>query len=247
MGRTGATPRESVHSLKRKESGVRDEEARVRAKLIIAPSALPTGLRPRRLLLPGAGAESGLCCPHRSEPGERRASLPCDALASFSKTRRDASTFLPPGFSLVNARRSRFRCWGPRPPARPVWPLHFLLLVRASPVGGVLLVFDMLRGVGVPVSLGCTPSKPPPLRPENLMPHAAVCAALGPGWGRAAPAPSPGAPTPRPAPRVWLGLRVAPPLFQLQVPIAPFVSRLGLCHEVRLFFPFFFFYFFFSF
>lgn len=144
----------------------------MRAKLIIAPSALPTGLRPRRLLLPRAGPASGLCCPHRSEPGERRASLPCDALASFSKTRRDASTFLPPGFSLVNARRSRFGCWGPRPPARPVWPLHFLLLVRASPVGGVLLVFDVLRGVGVPVSLGCTPSKPPPLRPENLMPHA---------------------------------------------------------------------------
>lgn len=224
----------------------------MRAKLIIAPSALPTGLRPRRLLLPGAGPASGLCCPHRLEPGERRASLPCDALASFSKTRRDASTFLPPGFSLVNARRSRFGCWGPRPPAWPVWPLHFLLLVRASPVGGVLLVFDMLRGVGVPVSLGCTPSKPPPLRPENLMPHAP--ADVRPGvqpWGRDGverrPPPARGPRPPRPAPRVWLGLRVAPPLFQLQVPIAPFVSRLGLCHEVRLFFPFFFFYFFFSF
>lgn len=110
----------------------------------------------------------------------------------------------------------------------------------------VLLVFDMLRGLGVPVSLGCTPSKPPPLRPENLMPHAPadVRSCVQP-WGRDGverrPPPARGPRPPRPAPRVWLGLRVAPPLFQLQVPIAPFVSRLGLCHEVRLFFPFFFF------
>lgn len=116
----------------------------------------------------------------------------------------------------------------------------------------VLLVFDMLRGVGVPVSLGCTPSKPPPLRPENLMPHAP--ADVGPcvqPWGRDGverrPPPARGPRPPRPAPRVWLVSG-----WLLLCSSCKFPSRLlfpvwGCAVKSVFSFLFFFFYFFFSF
>lgn len=74
----------------------------MRAKLIIAPSALPTGLRPRRLLLPGAARRPAFAAlTARSPASDRRVSRAMRSRLFLKLDGTRARFFLPVSPSLM--------------------------------------------------------------------------------------------------------------------------------------------------